>query len=382
MKTKYQIIRSLALGALAVFNLQPPTASAQNGSWATNLAAMSPPRAQCGAATIGGLVYLVGGGDCICSVTSTLQAYDPLANTWTNLAPMPTARYQVGAAELNGLLYAIGGNPGCGDIYQMLSAVEAYDPVSNLWSSRAPLPAGISQAGVVSAVGKIYVIGGAGCCAGNTVYCYDPATNGWSLKTPIPVQYCNGTAVAVNGIIYIIGGGCGSEASVYAYDPVADAWTARSPMPTARSACAGAVVNGIIYVAGGYGASGYLATVEAYNPATDTWSEVTPLPSPLNAGAAAAVNGTLYVLGGCCNLSLTGSVEALTPGTSIAAINMYAGLTICGPVGSTNEIDYCNDLAASNWTALATIVLSNSSCLYIDTNSTYFSHRFYRAVSQ
>jgi uncharacterized hydantoinase/oxoprolinase family protein len=97
---------------------------------------------------------------------------------------------------------------------------------------------------------------------------------------------------------------------------------------------------------------------------------------------AAAVNGTLYVMGGCYNLNLTGGVEAFTPGTSINAINMYAGLTICGPVGSTNEIDYCNDLAASNWTALTTIVLSNSPFLYIDTNSTYFSHRFYRAVQR
>jgi probable HAF family extracellular repeat protein len=80
--------------------------------------------------------------------------------------------------------------------------------------------------------------------------------------------------------------------------------------------------------------------------------------------------------------SAHGFLATPTPKTSINAINMYAGLTICGPVGSTNEIDYCNDLAASNWTALTTIVLSNSPFLYIDTNSTYFSHRFYRAVQR
>jgi N-acetylneuraminic acid mutarotase len=160
---------------------------------------------------------------------------------------MPTARYQVGAAELNGLLYVIGGNPGCGAPDQMLSAVEAYDPISNLWSSMAPLPVGITEAGVASANGKIYVIGGSGSGdLGNSVYCYDPATNDWSLKTPIPVQFWGGAAAVVNGIIYVIGGGYGSQASVYAYDPVADAWTAKSSMPTARSACAGAVVNGII----------------------------------------------------------------------------------------------------------------------------------------
>ena len=64
------------------------------------------------------------------------------------------------------------------------------------------------------------------------------------------------------------------------------------------------------------------------------------------------------------------------------AINMYAGLAIYGQVGSTYEIDYCNDLGTSNWTPLTTMVLSNNPSLYIDTNSTYFSHRFYRAVPQ
>jgi len=72
------------------------------------------------------------------------------------------------------------------------------------------------------------------------------------------------------------------------------------------------------------------------------------------------------------------------PSTISVAISvaMYAGLTIVGQIGDTYEIDYCNDLVASNWTVLTTMVLSNSSCLYIDTNSTFFSHRFYRAVKQ
>jgi hypothetical protein len=67
---------------------------------------------------------------------------------------------------------------------------------------------------------------------------------------------------------------------------------------------------------------------------------------------------------------------------TITSIAMYAGLTIVGQIGDTCEIDYCNDLVASNWTALTTMVLSNSPCLYIDTNSTWFSHRFYRVVKQ
>ena len=384
MKINLPITRWLALAALLSLNLQPATVHAQSGVWATNLATVIP-RAQGAAATVGGMMYMVGGGNYSCGVYATLQAYDPVSNVWNNLAPMPTARYEVGVTELNGLLYAIGGNPGCGS--SGLGAVECYNPGSNSWSTLAPLPTGLAQPGVVSANGKIYAIGG---WSHNgivvySVYCYDPVADSWSLKTPIPVEFVSGggAAVAVNGIIYVIGtiSAGGQWQGVYAYDPVADAWTAKTSMPTARSGYAAAAVNGIIYVAGGYSSSGTSATVEAYNPATDSWSTVTPLPFPLDTPSAAAINDTLYIMGGYnVSFSTVGSVEAFTPPP--LTVNMYAGLTIYGQIGNTYEIDYCNDLSTSNWTALTTMVLSNSPCLYIDTNSTYFSQRYYRRVIQ
>jgi N-acetylneuraminic acid mutarotase len=233
---------------------------------------------------------------------------------------------------------------------------------------------------VESANGKIYVIGGTGvsCAVAAAVYCYDPATNGWSLKTPMPVaNVCFATAV-VDGIIYVIGGDY-APTNVYAYNPAVDAWTAKTSMPVPRNRCGAAALNGIIYIVAGCSEGGGVnpvATVEAYNPATDTWSMVAPLPFPLVCPTVAAVNGTLYVTSGCG----LGNVLAFTPGTSITAINMYAGLTVAGQNGSTCEIDYCNDLGTTNWAPLTTFVLSNCPCLYIDTNSTWSSHRFYRTV--
>src|SRR5258708_34310692 len=116
-------------------------ATAQTGVWSTNVATISS-RALGAAAAIGGKVYMVGGGNYSCGVNSTLQAYDPPANAWTNLANMPTARYEFGATELNGQLYAIGGNPGCGSAASAIRTVEPYDPVSNIWSSKALWPTG------------------------------------------------------------------------------------------------------------------------------------------------------------------------------------------------------------------------------------------------
>src|SRR5437016_656238 len=85
------------------------TAAAQDGMWSTNVTPIST-RALGAAATVSGKVYMVGGGNYSCGVTSALQAYDPAANAWTNLANMPTPRYEFGAAELNGQFYAVGGN--------------------------------------------------------------------------------------------------------------------------------------------------------------------------------------------------------------------------------------------------------------------------------
>jgi N-acetylneuraminic acid mutarotase len=353
------------------------TASAQTGVWTTNVATVSS-RALGAAATIGGKIYMVGGGNYSCGVNSALQAYDPVANAWTNLANMPTARYEFGATDLNGQLYAIGGNPGCGSAGSAIRAVEAYDPVSNVWSSKALLPTGSWGESVATANGKIYVIDG----FTNYVYAYDPSGNSWSLKTPSPAPCSFGVVAAVNGLIYIIGaGGAGPQAGVYAYNPLTDSWAAKASMPTARYASAGAAVNGIIYVAGGFSNTGAVATVEAYNPATDTWSTGTPLPFRVWGASATAINGTLYVIGGFdVNNATIGSVEAFTPATSIAAINMYAGLTIIGVVGSTNRIDFKPDLATTNWTAMTNLVLPFSPYLFIDTNSPNSTKGFYRVV--
>jgi hypothetical protein len=61
-------------------------------------------------------------------------------------------------------------------------------------------------------------------------------------------------------------------------------------------------------------------------------------------------------------------------------VHMYAGLTLSGTVGTTYEIQYSTNLNSTNWQPLADITLTNSPCLYFDTNSASAPKRFYRAV--
>ena len=65
-----------------------------------------------------------------------LEEYDPVTNTWSTRAPMSIPRYVLAAAAANGIVYAVGGNNGGA----IMDTLEAYDPITNSWSTRAPMP--------------------------------------------------------------------------------------------------------------------------------------------------------------------------------------------------------------------------------------------------
>jgi len=339
-------------------------ASGQNGSWTTNIALISP-RAIGAAATVGGKVYMVGGGTWSCGVNSILQVYGSTANVWTNLPSMPTARYEFAAAELNGQLYAVGGNPGCGSPGQAFKAVEAYDPVANSWSTKATLPSASWGLGAASVNGKLYVVDG----FNNNTYCYDPTTNGWSTKAVFPVSFSSGVMATFNGMIYCVT--CdGTTSHTYAYNPTGDVWTAKSPMPTVRTAFTGAALNGFIYVVGGYN-SGQLTNVFAYNPQTDTWSSVASLPYPLDSASATAANGLLYVMGGFdASHNTIGSVAVFTPSAVLTnvVIAPIAPVIVVTSNQQFTAAGYFNNGSNQTLTSNVTWTSSSPSVASINTN--------------
>jgi len=262
-----------------------------------------------GGGVVNGILYVVGGFNGFVNL-DTVEAYNPATDTWTTKAPMPTVRATPGVGVVNGILYAAGGNSevnGTGT----LSVVEAYDPVTNTWTTKAPMPATQSHFGVGVVNGILYTVGGiSGQSApyggdGGTVailQAYDPITNTWTTKAPMPtVRHTPGVGV-VNGILYVAGGQgpSGTLTTVEAYDPITNTWTTKAPMPTSRQGPAGGVVNGILYVAGGYSyeVNDLVTTVEAYDPATNSWTTRVPIPTTRSYPGVGVVNGILYVVGG------------------------------------------------------------------------------------
>ena len=60
-------------------------------------------------------------------------------NRWTALAYVPTARDHLAAAAVDGRLYAVGGRID-GNYSRNLTSNEAYDPATDRWEQRAPMP--------------------------------------------------------------------------------------------------------------------------------------------------------------------------------------------------------------------------------------------------
>ena len=96
--------------------------------------------------------------------------------------------------------------------------------------------------------GIIYAMGGA---TGNillaTMEAYNPATDSWTTKASVPNAFYFGSSAAVNGTLYAIGGIDGViVANVWAYDPTSDAWSARAPMSAPRDGMSSGVLNGFL----------------------------------------------------------------------------------------------------------------------------------------
>jgi subtilisin family serine protease len=279
-------------------------------------APLSQPRRELALGAINGVIYAIGGVKPTGTVAG-VAAYDPGTDTWSPKAPLPAARQAGdGAALIGGLLYAPGGYNATNVLTKSLYA---YNPASNTWVTKASMPV-TSGCGVSRSIsGKLYVLTG---CTGTTsapsglLHRYDPSTNTWIARKTAPHAHRYPAAGVIGGKLYVVGGYNGSSASATldVYDPATNTWATRASMPTARRGAAGAVIRDTLYVIGGRNAAGdYIATVEAYSPATNTWVARAPLPGARSGLGAVASNGVISAVGGRNSTSLLATHETYRP---------------------------------------------------------------------
>ena len=197
------------------------------GKW-VKLAAFPEPIAEIAGAASGGKLYVFGGLGPSFEAIGMVYEYDPATDKWTKKRPMPVPAHHLAITELGGKIYIIGGFtlPKSGPAgWVPIDNAWEYTPAADNWKALAPMPTKRGSPVAAAVNGKIYVIGGATFHPGSkeiALYAnrphrsisdveeYDPATNKWSARSPMPTARNHAAVGAAGGKIYVIGGRVGA----------------------------------------------------------------------------------------------------------------------------------------------------------------------------
>ena len=302
MKTafRFMFVLLLLIGTASLLTAQ--IAEVTHNSW-TSGAPMITPRVGAAFGVIKGQVYVVSGATSSAIVT-TNEAYNIAKNTWTTGAPIPTARYAPAAAVVGNILYVIGGcNSQCAVGGGALTTVEAYNPATNTWAEKSPIPVAIDSVYAVASKNIIYVVGGYVPGSGRvaSLSSYNPATDSWKVETSMNVGKSTPATGILGGIIAAGGlgnGGVTGDNEVYGTSK--NTWKTLAPMPTALTASCFGTISGKFYVASGTDNSGPNSAVQAYTEGTTkSWATgLASIPQPTVGPASAVAKGQLYCIGG------------------------------------------------------------------------------------
>lgn len=234
------------------------------------------------------------------------HVYDQASDAWIVAPPLPKGANHVGVAVLDGRLYAIGGH--VDQNRRPHGECFIFDVASGKWSPIRPLPQPCGAIGCIDFKGKLHAIGGA---IGDTNdakrsidwhYVYDPKSDTWDKRRPLPTERDHTGTVVIDGAIHVVGGrvhNFHTNSNLHhRYDDEKDRWDMRAPLPTARSGHGAVVYRDKIFIMGGEGSNRVFAQNEAYDPKSDSWQSYAPMPTPRHGLGAAAIGEFIHVVGG------------------------------------------------------------------------------------
>ncbi|KFQ51369.1 Kelch-like 31, partial [Nestor notabilis] len=188
-----------------------------------------------------GFIYIAGGEDQNDArnqakhAVSSLNRYDPRFNTWLHLASMQHRRSHFSLSACHGLLYAVGGRNAEGP----LASVECYVPTTNSWQSKA----GLETPRCCHATTVTYVLGGSQVGPQGErvdvmpVECYSPLTGQWSYMAPLPTGVSTAGVALLEGRLCLVGGwnesGKRYQKCVQCYNPDLNEWAEDKDLPEA-----------------------------------------------------------------------------------------------------------------------------------------------------
>ena len=246
-------------------------------------------------------------------------AHGQAAGQWTLVKTKNklAGRSECGLATVGNKLYLLGGDGPAGP-------VEMFDPATLTWTPTATAPLAMHHFQPVSYGNKIYILGAF--AKGNfplqlpmaTVYSYDPQTDRWTKGAEIPVERrrASGGSAPYNGKLYLVNGiryghSSGTTNMFDEYDPATGRWKVLPDAPHIRDHSMAAVVGDKLYAVGGRNTSYHepdnfmafmaktVLEIDCYDFKTGRWSTL-PAKLPLGSGGGNLVNldDKLYYFGG------------------------------------------------------------------------------------
>jgi len=262
---------------------------------------------------IGNKIYVAGGAT-PSGILNVTEVYDPVTDTWSTAAPMPVGRTTGASAVVNDILYTIGGGVTGGG--NSVNTVQAYDPATDTWTTKAPVPTPINSTYAVVQNGLIYVVSGFNNNARlTTLLVYDPSANTWKNLAPMKVGKSQ-PAVALFGNTIIAAGGLSTNntngtVDNEAYNIASNSWTTLAPSPIARFGGCFEAAGGTLFIAGGRTSTSapILDTMDSYDVTANSWTTgLPPMPTGVSNPGAVSIGGRLYCIGGTTVGQLSGAV--------------------------------------------------------------------------
>ena len=167
-------------------------------------------------------------------VLATNQVYDPATNTWESRNSMSVPRNHAFSGVVNGKIYVIGGRTGHGFILSATNTdvVEEYDPASDMWSlPKERMPTARSGGASGSDGRRIYVAGGEVTttelvAAFRAVEAYDPVTNSWTTLPSMPMPRHGAAGAVIGNRFHLVSGMIQSAGALTFLDPTLSTHTA------------------------------------------------------------------------------------------------------------------------------------------------------------
>lgn len=251
----------------------------------------------------------------------TFERFDPATNEWAQLSQVPHPHSNFGLATLGGKLYVIGG--------QNSADVDVYDPGPGTWSSRAPIPGGISVQTAVTLRDTVFTFAATDQLSGDRTWdsyafdrqvtAYVPGSDSWFPRAERPgSSTVIGPVVPFQNRLYLFGGYSPGtrrygfvettlSESIYVFNPDSNLWRFADYVFDRRVGFHAVEYGGSIYLLGGlleWTGTELTWTVPpglSYGGTTSGWRLRTLLGAPLDFGedaAAVSVGSAIYFVNG------------------------------------------------------------------------------------